>query len=106
MSNSVPSVSERRLEDRCAPGRQDSSAAEGPFSPAGLKVRLGLKAEMLPRLPAAFCSCVAQAPVSRPRMGLLMIFIDIPMQVLVVDDDLMCLKVVSAMLKRCNYEGK
>lgn len=26
-------------------------------------------------------------------------------QVLVVDDDPMCLKVVSAMLKRCNYEG-
>ena len=28
-----------------------------------------------------------------------------PLQVLVVDDDPMCLKVVSAMLKRCNYEG-
>ena len=27
-------------------------------------------------------------------------------QVLVVDDDLMCLKVVSAMLQRCSYEGR
>jgi hypothetical protein len=63
MSNSVPSVSERRLEDRCAPGRQDSSAAEGPFSPAGLKVR---PVEMPARLPAAFCSCVAPLPVSDP----------------------------------------
>lgn len=37
MSHSVPShVSGRRSEDRN--GRQDSSAAEGPFSPAGLKV--------------------------------------------------------------------
>lgn len=61
MSNSVPSVSERRLEDRCATGRQDSSAAEGPFSPAGLKVK---SVEMPPRLPAAFCSWVAQTPVS------------------------------------------
>ncbi|KAG7667531.1 hypothetical protein Ndes2526B_g03531 [Nannochloris sp. 'desiccata'] len=61
MSQSAPSVSGRRSVDHGLLGRQDSSAADGPFSPAGLKV-------------------------------------------LVVDDDPMCLKVVSAMLKRCNYE--
>jgi PleD family two-component response regulator len=60
---SPPTLSTRRSEDRLVPGRQDSnSAADGPFSPAGLKV-------------------------------------------LVVDDDPMCLKVVSAMLRRCNYQG-
>jgi hypothetical protein len=38
MSQSAPSVSGRRSVDHGLIGRQDSSAADGPFSPAGLKV--------------------------------------------------------------------
>jgi hypothetical protein len=40
MSQSAPSVSGRRSIDHGLLGRQDSSAADGPFSPAGLKVNL------------------------------------------------------------------
>lgn len=64
MSHSAPSVSERRLEERCGPGRQDSSAAEGPFSPAGLKVRPGQAV----RLPKAFGWCT-HLPLRKTEWG-------------------------------------
>ena len=87
MPHSTPSVSGRRSIDYY--GRQDGST-DGPFSPAGLKVGIWI-----------LLSHVNLIQSSSPPM----IFTSHSIQVLVVDDDPMCLKVVSAMLQRCNYEG-
>lgn len=70
-------------------------AATQHFTPAGLHVR---RARLAPgRHARTFVGQeVAAFPQGAPSFA---------SQVLLVDDDPMCLNVVSAMLRRCNYEG-
>jgi hypothetical protein len=58
------------------------------------------------------CSRLGGRPAAQRALGGKGVFVERPLcrgcsclQVLVVDDDPMCLKVVSAMLQRCHYEG-
>ena len=71
-----------------------------PDTPVGRLFKAGLANA---RAPLTAASSVAPCGELAPRL----LFTSPPafVQVLVVDDDPMCLKVVSAMLQRCNYEG-